>query len=1294
MNGQCLITSVFLVSIAMMSGFPLVHGSAASPPVPSEVEGGDDATSIPEEVSANWWATVQDDIRQSEYHVTWQDHTYLPNVDASYHAANRACNLRTYFTPEGPVVIPRVWPEGAEAPSWRLGLRLTAWGREGALQPAGSASLHTETNRIEYRRETLTEWYLNDQSGLEQGFTIQSPLLPRSAAPLLLELSLTGDLTPQLTNDPSASSGQGGQALEFTTPGGVRVLRYSDLHAIDATGRDLPVHLRLPSRVRGGAGGGVILITVDDANAVYPVTIDSLSTSPDWTAESDQGNASFGISVGTAGDVNGDGYADVIVGAYYYDNGESGEGRAFVYHGSASGLSASPNWTAESDQAYAHFGIAVGTAGDVNGDGYADVIVGAYYYDNPDTDEGRAFVYHGSASGLSASPDWTAESDQVDAYFGMSVGTAGDVNGDGYADVIVGAWLYDNGEASEGRAFVYHGSASGLSAAPDWTAESDQAGAGFGISVGTAGDVNGDGYADVIVGASSYDNGEHNEGRAFVYHGSGSGLSATPNWTAESNHVEARFGTSVGTAGDVNGDGYADVIVGAHYYDDGPKYEGWVFVYHGSSTGLATGLADWTAQSDQASAVFGISVGTAGDVNGDGYADVIVGAAGYDNSQADEGRAYVYHGSASGLRAAPNWTAESDQNWANFGISVGTAGDVDGDGYADVIVGAYGYTNGEYREGRAFVYHGSGSGPSPSPDWTAESDQAIAYFGTSVGTAGDVNGDGYADVIVGANEYDNGQQDEGRVYVYHGSASGLGASPNWTAESDQTSARFGFSVGTAGDVNGDGYADVIVGADTYSNSETNEGWAFVWYGSASGLGANGNPLNADWTAESDQVNARFGHSVGTAGDVNGDGYADVIVGADWYDKVETDEGRAFVYHGSASGPSPSPDWTAESDQDDAYLGTSVGTAGDVNGDGYADVIVGAERYDSGQGNAGQASVYHGSASGLSPSPNWTAESILGLAYFGASVGTAGDVNGDGYADVIVGAWLYNNGEFGEGGAFVYDGSASGLSAFPNWTAEGDQDYAYFGISVGTAGDVNGDGYADVIVGASHYQNGQTDEGRAFVYHGSGSGLSAAPDWTAESDQDNARFGASVGTAGDVNGDGYAEVIVGAYRYESGAAETEEGWAFVYYGNRGAGLSLNPRQRRWADSAPVAPLGLSKGNAFRLALLGRTPFGRSKVKLEWEVKPLGTLFDGTGIQQSAAWMDSGTAGVELSELVRSLLANTVYHWRARLHYHPANTPFQQYSRWLTMPWNGWNEADLRTGEVLSYLYLPLVMRASP
>jgi hypothetical protein len=185
------------------------------------------------------------------------------------------------------------------------------------------------------------------------------------------------------------------------------------------------------------------------------------------------------------------------------------------------------------------------------------------------------------------------------------------------------------------------------------------------------------------------------------------------------------------------------------------------------------------------------------------------------------------------------------------------------------------------------------------------------------------------------------------------------------------------------------------------------------------------------------------------------------------------------------------------------------------------------------------------------------------------------------------------------------------------------------------------------------------------------------------------LGVSAGTAGDVNGDGYADLLVGAPHYDGGG-EMDEGRLTLYYGNGGRGLSLRPQQRRGDDSTPIAPLGRSdRADAFRLALLGRTPYGRGLVRLEWEVKPLGAPFDGTGLQSSAGWVDTGTAGAELNELVSGLSAGTAYHWRVRLHYHPATTPYQQYSRWLTVPWNGWNETDLRTGQE-QRLYLPLIL----
>jgi hypothetical protein len=215
----------------------------------------------------------------------------------------------------------------------------------------------------------------------------------------------------------------------------------------------------------------------------------------------------------------------------------------------------------------------------VNGDGYSDVIVGAYFYENGQSNEGVAFIYHGASSGISTTASTTLEENQAGAYFGISVSSAGDVNGDGYSDVIVGAGYYDNGQYKEGGAFIYHGSASGISTTASTSLEENQAGAYFGISVSSAGDVNGDGYSDVIVGARFYDNGQTKEGVAFIYHGSSSGISTTANTTLEENQPSAYLGRSVSGAGDVNGDGYSDVIVGAYAYGNG----GGAFIYRGSS---------------------------------------------------------------------------------------------------------------------------------------------------------------------------------------------------------------------------------------------------------------------------------------------------------------------------------------------------------------------------------------------------------------------------------------------------------------------------------------------------------------------------------------------------------------------------------------------------------------------------------------------------------------------------------------------------------------------------------------
>jgi len=1203
------------------------------------------------EIPSAWVAQAREHAIEAEYEITWQER--------EWQAPNREQGFRTYFTAAAIRLVPLI----EDPPSWDWGLQLVRWGRVGSTRQSGPPEPVGVTGReATYARCGIVERYVNTPDGLEHPITIHRR--PEGASghqdrQVHLDLALSGTLSPSIAED--------GQAIDFATQTGVRVLRSASLRVVDTTGQVLP------ARMEGLAEAGLrgIRLAFDDVDAVYPVTVESLTTGPAWTAEGNQATAWFGYSVATAGDVNGDGYSDVIVSAALYDNGQSNEGRAFVHLGTAAGLSATAAWTAEGDQASALFGTSVASAGDVNGDGYDDVVVGAYTYDNGQIDEGRAFVYHGSSTGLSGSPAWTAESNQANAWFGWSVSGAGDVNGDGYADVVVGAYTYDNGQTDEGRSFVYLGSASGLAGSPAWTAESDQAGASAGYSVATAGDVNGDGYADVIVGAYAHNNDVADEGRAFVYLGSASGLASSPAWTAEGNQASSWFGISVSTAGDVNGDGYADVVVGAYGFDNGQTDEGRAFVYLGSASGLA-GSPAWTAEGDQSGAQLGISVAAAGDINGDGYADIVVGADGFDNGQADEGRALVYLGSSSGLATSATWTVESDQAGAQFGYSTAAAGDVDGDGYSDVIVGAYGFDNDQANEGRAFVHLGSASGLADAAGWTEEGDQVGGTLGISVASAGDVNGDGYSDVIVGAPGFDGGATDEGGAYVYLGSASGPAVSPAWTAEGQQAGAQFGFSVGGAGDVNGDGYSDVIVGAYGFDTGAIDDGRAYVYLGSSAGV--SGSPA---WTAESQQAGAEFGFSVGTAGDVNGDGYSDIIVGARRYDNGEPEEGRAYVYLGSASGLAASPAWTAEGQQVGALFGISAGSAGDVNGDGYSDVVVGAFAYDGSFTDEGQALVYLGSAAGLAGSPAWTTNGGQVIAYLGRSVGGAGDVNGDGYSDIIVGAYGFDNDQINEGRTFVYLGSASGLASSAAWTAEGDQSDASHGSAVCSAGDVNGDGYSDVIVGAIGYSNGQTAEGRARVFLGSASGLAGSSAWSSEGDQLSALFGFSACGAGDVNGDGYSDIVVGAPHHTNG--QGSEGRASVFLGGGGRGLERIARQARTNGTTPVALLGRSDAETtFRLRARGRTPAGRGVIRLQWEVQPLAAPFDGSGGGESAP-LDTGPptslgSATNFNEPVTGLDDGTFYHWRMRT---VTSNPLFPRSPWISLAGNNRTETKLRT-----------------
>jgi hypothetical protein len=207
-------------------------------------------------------------------------------------------------------------------------------------------------------------------------------------------------------------------------------------------------------------------------------------------------------------------------------------------------------------------------------------------------------------------------------------------------------------------------------------------------------------------------------------------------------------------------------------------------------------------------------------------------------------------------------------------------------------------------------------------------------------------------------------------------------------------------------------------------------------------------------------------------------------------------------------------------------------------------------------------------------------------------------------------------------------------------------------------------------------------GRARIYHGSSAGLDEGPypdsgyDIRAENRIFTSELGCAVASAGDVNGDGFADVLVGARLYADGS-NPGEGKAFFYFGGGGDGLEFRPRQQLVGSTTRIAQLGATdEGNRFRIRAWGRPPFGRGQIRMEWERKPLGQPFTGIGTMYTS-WRNSTAYGYEFNEVVTGMTDDTPYHWRIRFHYHPNRTPLQVRGRWMTIPIGGWNETDFRT-----------------
>ncbi len=996
-----------------------------------------------------------------------------------------------------------------------------------------------------------------------------------------------------------------------------------------------------------------------------------------------------GSAVSDAGDVNGDGFADLLIGASAADTNGSNSGAAYVVFGGAGGfagsvalgsLNGTDGFVMNGAAAFDYTGRTVSGAGDVNGDGFDDLLVGASTADTNGNRSGAAYVVFGKPgvgsggavelSALNGNDGFVLNGVAAEDRTGSAVSGAGDVNGDGFADLLIGASYADPNGSNSGATYVVFGGASvGSSGAMELGALNGSGGfrlsgeSSFdytGKAVSGAGDVNGDGFDDLIVGSPYAGPNGPPYGAAYVVFGGvavGSGgtievgaLDGSNGFRLDGATISGKAGFSVGGAGDVNGDGFADILVGDPEVNSNGFSSGAAYVLFGGATvgnsgsvalGALDGSDGFRLKGAVANDEAGFSVSGAGDVNSDGFADLLVGAP-YANSNGQKsGATYVVFGGAgvgsggtmelSALDGSNGFRLKGAVTSDYAGFSVSGTGDVNGDGVDDLLVGARRADPNGINSGTAYLLFGRADtvavdlGGLTGPDGFAlEGAAAGDLAGRAVSGAGDVNGDGFDDLLVGAREMDSNGNNSGTSYVLFGSAAGfagsvalgsLGGSAGFALTGAAANDQAGWAVSGAGDVNGDGFDDLLVGAPYADLGGNDAGAAYVVFGGAS-VGSGGTVAlgtldgGAGFRLTGAAAGDKAGWAVGGAGDVNGDGFDDLLVGAPRADAGALSSGAAYVLFGGtevgsggavALGALDGSDGfrlSGESSYD--YAGWAVSGAGDVDGDGFDDLLVGAPRASPTGSYTGLAYVVFGGEGSfpadldlgtLGGSTGFVLTDAAPYDAAGQSVSEAGDVNGDGFDDLLVGApreplpcrapvgaaraneaacspaapadvnglyspaayVLFGGSGVGSGGSVAL-GSLDGTYGFIVHSATA---YEHAGESVSGAGDVNGDGFDDLLLGAPWADPNGSYSGAGYVLFGGASVGGGGPLLLAMLDSSSgfvlngteafAYAGYSASGAGDVNGDGFADLLIGAYGDDPNGSRS--GAAYLVFGAR-------------------------------------------------------------------------------------------------------------------------------------------------
>ncbi len=421
--------------------------------------------------------------------------------------------------------------------------------------------------------------------------------------------------------------------------------------------------------------------------------------------------------------------------------------------------------------------------------------------------------------GPSIHPDWQFAASVDSTGLGFSVAGMGDVNNDDYADVAVSSPWHDKGR---GCVHLFYGSSEGLSVQPAQALKGEASGGNFGFALAGQGDCNGDGFDDLVVSAPWFAKG----GKVYLYLGGLQDLTDTPAWAYLDTLAQAANGFSADLSGDLNGDGYDDLVLGAIYAGDSLGRGGAVRVFYGGEQGLPT-RPDWEYVSSGANSRLGYSL-SLGDINGDGCDDLVCSAPGYNGHTRECGSVLLFFGNASGLKPYPDWQQEGLRPLSFLGIEVSVAGDLNQDGYGDLLIGTGDHISSESFLPSVHCFLGSGSGLHPTPDWVIDSSNELAVFGQPAVGCGDMDRDGCDDILLGAQDFSNPESFEGRLYLFRGNRDGIYTSPAWLVEGNQTYGMLGYSACAAGDVDGDGFPEFVSGSPFYRLDAAAQGACFLW----------------------------------------------------------------------------------------------------------------------------------------------------------------------------------------------------------------------------------------------------------------------------------------------------------------------------------------------------------------------------------------------------------------------------------------------------------------------------------